>query len=140
MWLGLGSTRAWRVGSGTTPQRHSGHPATAAASRCVRAAAPAPPTQIAGASKWSLDVATAVLRFYQLDPSKASRELIARVLLRALMQVRCVPNRETAVTRPPARSPHPCPAPLTHSLARSCHSCRGPTTRSACTSCQSASW
>jgi hypothetical protein len=29
--------------------------------------------KIAGASKWSLDVATAVLRFFQLDPSRANR-------------------------------------------------------------------
>ena len=43
--------------------------------------------QIAGATEFSLDVATAVLRCYQLQPSTANRELIAKTLLRALMQL-----------------------------------------------------
>lgn len=43
--------------------------------------------QIAGASKYSLDVAVAVLRLYQLQPSVAKKELIARTLLSALMQM-----------------------------------------------------
>jgi hypothetical protein len=44
-------------------------------------------TQIAGASEFSLDVATTVLRCYQLQPSSANKELIAKTLLRALMQL-----------------------------------------------------
>jgi hypothetical protein len=44
-------------------------------------------TQIAGASEFSLDVATTVLRCYQLQPTSANKELIAKTLLRALMQL-----------------------------------------------------
>lgn len=44
-------------------------------------------SQIAGATEFSLDVATAVLRCYQLQPSTANKELIAKTLLRALMQL-----------------------------------------------------
>ncbi|KAF6256180.1 eukaryotic translation initiation factor 3k [Scenedesmus sp. NREL 46B-D3] len=43
--------------------------------------------QAAGASSYSLDVATAAFRLYQLQPSLARRDLIARVLLRALAQM-----------------------------------------------------
>lgn len=43
--------------------------------------------QIAGASDFSLDVATTVLRCFQLQPSTANKELIAKTLLRALMQL-----------------------------------------------------
>lgn len=43
--------------------------------------------QIAGATEFSLDVATTVLRCYQLQPSTANKELIAKTLLRALMQL-----------------------------------------------------
>lgn len=44
-------------------------------------------TQISGASEFSLDVATTVLRCYQLQPTSANKELIAKTLLRALMQL-----------------------------------------------------
>lgn len=43
--------------------------------------------QIAGGSEFSLDVATTVLRCFQLQPTTANKELIAKTLLRALMQL-----------------------------------------------------
>ncbi|WIA43891.1 hypothetical protein OEZ86_010301 [Tetradesmus obliquus] len=43
--------------------------------------------QITGTAKYSLDVATAVFRLYQLQPSVARKELIARALLKALSQM-----------------------------------------------------
>jgi hypothetical protein len=43
--------------------------------------------QVTGASKYSLDVATAVFRFYQLQPTLARKELIAKALLKALSQM-----------------------------------------------------
>lgn len=43
--------------------------------------------QIKGAAKYSLDVGVAVLRLYQLRPEMADKALIARALLRALMEM-----------------------------------------------------
>lgn len=43
--------------------------------------------QITGTAKYSLDVAAAVFRIYQLQPSAANKDLIAKTLLRALMQL-----------------------------------------------------
>lgn len=48
---------------------------------------PKPKPKIAGATEFSLDVATTVLRCYQLQPASANKELIAKTLLRALMQL-----------------------------------------------------
>jgi hypothetical protein len=53
----------------------------------VSVSCPVSHTQIAGATEFSLDVATTVLRCYQLQPSTANKELIAKTLLRALMQL-----------------------------------------------------
>jgi hypothetical protein len=44
-------------------------------------------SQITGTAKYSLDVAATVFRSYQLDPSKARKELIAKALLKALTQM-----------------------------------------------------
>lgn len=43
--------------------------------------------QAAGAAKWSLDVAAAVLRLYQLQPAVARKELIAKALLRSMAEL-----------------------------------------------------
>jgi hypothetical protein len=44
--------------------------------------------QIAGASEFSLDVATTVLRCFQLQPATANKELIAKTLLRCAARQR----------------------------------------------------
>jgi hypothetical protein len=46
-----------------------------------------PCVQVTGTSKYSLDVATTVFRMYQLQPSMARKELIAKALLKALAQM-----------------------------------------------------
>jgi hypothetical protein len=43
--------------------------------------------QVTGAAKYSLDVATAVFRLYQLQPTLARKELVAKALLKALSQM-----------------------------------------------------
>jgi hypothetical protein len=53
--------------------------------------------QIAGASDFSLDVATTVLRCFQLQPATANKELIAKTLLRcaaALLPSSCKQARQ----------------------------------------------